>query len=210
MPTSAGDQRRSEILDAVVRVIIDVGFTDMTVADVAKAAGVSNALVHYHFTSKPELIEAALRVASQDDKQFREAIVAGPGSATARLDEVLCGSLPSDSWDGSWLLWIETWGETRRNPAIRSVMAELDAHESDSLMALIDAGVLAGEFECADPEGAVARLTALRDGLAVDRTLFHEHLTAADLAAQLRSAIRFNLGLSLDRYDELIAVGHKT
>lgn len=208
MPTTAGDQRRSEILDAVVRVIIDVGFTDMTVADVAKAAGVSNALVHYHFTSKPELIEAALRVASQDDQQFREEIIAGPGSATARLDGVLCGSLPSDASDGSWLMWIETWGETRRNPAIRSVMVDLDAHEVASIVALIDEGAAAGEFTCADPAGAAARLTALRDGLAVDRTLFHEHLTADDLAAQLRRAIRFNLGLSPQRYDELLTAGH--
>lgn len=85
----AGDQRRSEILDAVVRVIIDVGFTDMTVADVAQAAGVSNALVHYHFTSKPELIEAALRVASLEDQQWRNAIMSGTGSATARIDRLI-------------------------------------------------------------------------------------------------------------------------
>jgi AcrR family transcriptional regulator len=206
MSTTAGDQRRSEILDAVVRVIIDIGFTDMTVADVAQAAGVSNALVHYHFTSKPELIEAALNVASQDDQQFRQSIVAGPGSATARLDGVLCGSLPGDASDGSWLLWIETWGETRRNPGIRAVMADLDAHEVDAVVALIEEGNAAGEFTCTDAAGAAARLTALRDGLAIDRTLFHADVAADDLADQLRSAIRFNLGLSPDRYLELLVV----
>jgi AcrR family transcriptional regulator len=205
MSTTAGDQRRSEILDAVVRVIIDIGFTEMTVADVAKAAGVSNALVHYHFTSKPELIEAALHVASLDDQQFRKSIVAGPGTATARLDAVLCRSLPGDASDGSWLLWIETWGETRRNPGIRAVMADLDAHEIDAVVTLIEEGNAAGEFTCADAVGAAARLTALRDGLAIDRTLFHPHLTADELSDQLRSAIRFNLGLSTDRYRELLA-----
>jgi AcrR family transcriptional regulator len=41
------DQRKSEILEAAVQVIIDVGFTEMTVADVAKVAGVSTGLVHY-------------------------------------------------------------------------------------------------------------------------------------------------------------------
>ena len=210
MSTSASDQWRSEILDAVVRVIIDVGFTDMTVADVAKAAGVSNALVHYHFTSKPELIEAALHVASLDDRDFRETIANGPGSATARLTAILCDSLPSDAADGSWVLWVETWGETRRNPGIRSVMAELDAHEVGTIERLITEGEAACEFVCADAHDAATRLTALRDGLAVDRTLFHEHLTADELAAQLRSAIRFNLGLSPQRYDELLAAVHHT
>jgi AcrR family transcriptional regulator len=204
MSNSAGDQRRSEILEAVVRVIIDIGFTDMTVADVAKAAGVSNALVHYHFTSKPALIEAALHVASLEDQQFRESIVAGAGSATARLDAMLCRSLPSDASDGSWLLWIETWGETRRNPGIRAVMADLDAHEVDAVVALIEEGNAGSEFRCDDGVGAAARLTALRDGLAIDRTLFHEHLAEEELVAQLRSAIRFNLGVSPSRYEELL------
>lgn len=205
MSTTAGEERRSEILDAVVRVIIDVGFTDMTVADVAKAAGVSNALVHYHFSSKPELIAAAIQVASTEDKQFREAIIAGPGSATARLDGVLCQSLPSDPPDGSWLLWIETWGETRRNAEIRAVMADLDAHEIATIEGLIHAGEAAGEFECSEAAASAARLTALRDGLAIDRTLFHDHLANDVLIDHLRSAIRFNLGVSVDAYAALLA-----
>ena len=52
------DQRKTAILDAAVQVIIEVGFTEMTVADVAKVAGVSTALVHYHFSSKADLITA--------------------------------------------------------------------------------------------------------------------------------------------------------
>ncbi len=117
---------------------------------------------------------------------------------------MLCRSLPGDASDGSWLLWIETWGETRRNPGIRAVMADLDAHEIDAIVALIEEGNADGEFTCTDAAGAAARLTALRDGLAIDRTLFHPQLVADDLSDQLRSAIRFNLGLSPDRYRELL------
>ena len=204
MSTSASDQRRSEILDAVVGVIIDVGFTEMTVADVAKRAGVSSALVHYHFSSKAELITAALRVASEEDKQFREAIVNGPGSAAARIDRLLCESLPSDGSDASWLLWIESWGETRRNTEIREVMSELDAHEMAAIIDLIAAGEQAGEFSCPDPNSAAARLTALRDGLAIDRTLFREHLAAEVLITQLSGAVQYNLGLSSEAYSTLL------
>ena len=204
MSTTTSDQRRSQILDAVVRVIIDIGFTDMTVANVAKAAGVSNALVHYHFDSKPKLIEAALRAAGDDDRRFREAIVSGPGTATARIDACLCQSLPSEASDGAWLLWIETWGETRRSTDIRTVMAELDAHENDAILALIADGEAAGEFACPDANGAASRLTALRDGLAIDRTLFHEDLPAEVLVDQMRGSIRNNLGLSVEAYSALL------
>jgi AcrR family transcriptional regulator len=202
----SSDQRRHHILEAVVRVIIDVGYTDMTVADVARQAGVSNALVHYHFSSKAELIAAALRVASDDDKEFRSSIVDGPGTAAARLDALLCESLPQDSSDGSWLLWIETWGETRRSPEIRSVMSDLDAHEAAMVRGLLEAGTAAGEFDCADPVEAAERLTALRDGLAIDRTLFHTDLSTHSLMSQMRGAIRNNLGLSRESYAALVGI----
>ncbi len=208
MVNPSKDQRRSNILEAVVRVIIDVGFTDMTVADVARTADVSTALVHYHFSSKAELIAAALRVASEDDKLFRDSIVNGDGTAVARLDLLLSQSLPSDASDASWLLWIETWGETRRNQEIRAIMSDLDAHEIAAIIELIAAGEAAGEFECPDRDAAAVRLTALRDGLAIDRTLFQEHLEPEILVAQLRGAIRYNLGLSSDAYSALVDVPH--
>lgn len=196
----ASDQRRRAILDAVVRGIIDVGFTDMTVADVANRAGVSTALVHYHFSSKSELIEAALRVASAEDMLFRDTIVQGTGSALSRLDAVLCESLPTDADDASWLLWIETWGETRRSDALRSVMGQLDIHETAAVAGLITEGVSAGEFPCPDATSAASRLTAVRDGLAIDRTLFHRDLPADEVVAQLRTAIAHEIALTPDAY----------
>jgi len=205
MATTTGGRRRSDILDAVVKVIIDIGFADMTVADVAHAAGVSTALVHYHFTSKPELIEAALHVAAAEDRRFREAIVAEPRSATARLDAVLCGSLPDDASDGSWVLWIEAWSQTRRSPGIRAVMAELDAHEVASIEELLLQGVEAAEFDVTEVHAIATRLTALRDGLAVDRTLLHETIPAEVAKAQMRAALRSDLGLGDEAYLALVS-----
>ena len=201
----ASDQRRRNILDAVVSVIIDVGFTDMTVADVATRAGVSTALVHYHFSSKSELIEAALRVASADDMTFRDTIVHGGGSALVRLDAVLCQSLPTDVDDASWLRWIETWGETRRSDALRAVMGELQAHETLAVVELISEGVTADEFSCPDADAAAARLTAVRDGLAIDRTLFQRDLPSTAVVAHLRGAIAHDLGLTPPAYADGIS-----
>ena len=45
-----------------------------------------------------------------------------------------------------------------------------------------------------------ARLTALRDGLAIDRTLYHEDLPAHVLMTQLSESIQYNLGLSSEEY----------
>jgi AcrR family transcriptional regulator len=192
-PTS--DQRKAAILDSVVQVIIDVGLTSMTVADVARRAGVSTSLVHYHFSSKAELILAALQVASLDDKEFRDEVASGPKTPLERLETMLCGTLPVDADDASWLLWIESWGETRRAPKIGEVMADLDMHERSAIRKLLAEGVAVGEFTCPDPESVAARLTALRDGLAIQYTLFGAEHTADESADLLRGAIRNNLGL---------------
>lgn len=194
--------RRSEILDAVVDAIIEVGFTDMTVADVASRAGVSTALVHYHFSSKDALIAAALRAASDEDKTFRNELADGDGTATERLVLVLTRSLPEPD-DASWILWIETWGETRRSADIREVMADLNGHEHATIVALVEEGMRAGEFVVADPDGAATRLTALRDGLAIERTLFGTGQGTDELLEQVRAAIRYNLDLTPARFAEL-------
>lgn len=200
------DQRKSEILDAAVQVIIDVGFTEMTVADVAKVAGVSTALVHYHFSSKVDLITAALRVACDDDKTLRDSIANGPGSAVSRLDRVLCGSLPADRTDASWLLWIETWGETRRLPSLREAMADLTEHEIQVIHRLFGEGEAAGEFAVADRTQAADRLSALRDGLAIQQTLFGVDHGPELFIEQFRGAICLELGLRRDGYDRLVAI----
>lgn len=204
MPRPTPDQRKSAILDAVVRVIIDVGFTQMTVADVARVANVSTALVHYHFSSKTELIVAALRAASDDDQQLRDGIVKGSGSPLARLDRVLCGSLPATPEDGSWLLWIETWGETRREPEIWNVMAELNEHERSRIVTLIDEGVADGSFTTDDAGDVADRLMSLRDGLAIQHTLFAANRPAEQFRELIRAAIRNNLGVAADQYKALL------
>jgi AcrR family transcriptional regulator len=200
------DQRKSAILEAAVQVIIDVGFTEMTVADVAKVAGVSTALVHYHFSSKVDLITAAVGVACEEDKELRNSIADSTGSAVHRLDRMLCGSLPSDPSDASWLLWIETWGETRRLPALRETMADLTEHEIEVIHRLFGEGSAAGEFECPDPVSAAARLSALRDGLAIQQTLFGAGQSPEIFVDEFRGGICNELGVSRADYDRLIAI----
>jgi AcrR family transcriptional regulator len=188
-------QRKTEILDAVQRVIIKVGFTDMTVGDIAREADVSTSLIHYHFASKAAVVTAALQAASDYDKSWRQEVADGPGPVLERLEAVLAGTLPEEEDDATWLLWIETWGETRRTPAIREVMADLSRHETDLLLRLVGDGVASGQLSCPDPAGAVARLCALRDGLAVQHTLFGEGRPPSAYADQLRAALHREVGL---------------
>lgn len=209
MKRTPAKSRREDILTAVVGVIIDIGFTEMTVSDVAQRAGISTSLVHYHFDSKTALITAALRAALEDDKSWRETIANGPGTAAERLDRMLCGSLPGTATDdASWVLWIETWGEARRNPDIKTLMIEQIEHERHILLDLITQGSANGEVTCADHQSAAARLMAMRDGLAVEHTLFEAAEPAETMVARLRAALAAELGLAVERPGRHAGLGH--
>lgn len=54
------DPRAQLIFDAAERLIIRFGYDKMTVADVAKEAGISKGAIYLHFKSKDELIEKLL------------------------------------------------------------------------------------------------------------------------------------------------------
>lgn len=53
--------RRGLIIDAAIKVFSSQGFSDGSVHDIAREAGVAPTAVYYHFTGKPDLFEAALR-----------------------------------------------------------------------------------------------------------------------------------------------------
>jgi AcrR family transcriptional regulator len=72
-------------------VAASTGLADLTIAEVARAAGVSSALVHYHFDTKQALMVAAAdRAATQDSAALREGLGTGRGLRTLdRLWEVV-------------------------------------------------------------------------------------------------------------------------
>jgi AcrR family transcriptional regulator len=76
-------ETRLRILDATTTSASTIGLAELTVGDVAKAAGVSTALVHYHFDTKHALIVAAAhRVATEDAAAVAAALAEGQGLGT--------------------------------------------------------------------------------------------------------------------------------
>jgi len=67
----SGDQRREQILETAVRLFSQNGFNGTTTKEIASAAGVSEAMVFRHFSSKDELYAAILEHKScQGEAQF--------------------------------------------------------------------------------------------------------------------------------------------
>ena len=66
------DNRREDMLRAALDVIAERGFTDTRIADVAKRAGTSPALVIYYFQTKDNLLTEAVRLA--EDRWYEQGV----------------------------------------------------------------------------------------------------------------------------------------
>ena len=192
------DERRSEILEAAIQVVIERGFGATRVSDVAKRLDISTGLVHYHFESKDQLLAEALRYAAAADlARLREA--AASGTALEKLDRVFGLYSPIEAEPG-WMLWIDGWGEALRSPDLQKISQELDLEWQEVLEQIVRAGVTSGEFRCDDPHATAWRLAALLDGLGLQVTVHHGLLSRDELLSWVREAACRELDIPLDAF----------
>jgi AcrR family transcriptional regulator len=82
------DVARDRILGAARQVWSTGGLAKVTVARVAKAAGVSSALVHYHFATKSDLLEAVAQETARALSDDVAASLAEERHGLAAIDEL--------------------------------------------------------------------------------------------------------------------------
>jgi AcrR family transcriptional regulator len=162
---------RERILQAAVELIAERGIGGARIAQIAKAAGVSTALVHYHFDTREallsETLDYAFDVASAVHMRPRDEGGDGAeGSAAERLAEVVEQSLPTTGpARREWQLWAELWLGAARDPSLRPIAAQMYARYRTWIAAAIAEGVAAGEFADVDPVKTADLAMAVIDGL---------------------------------------------
>lgn len=136
--TPRGTRTIRRILDAAAESFGEQGFRGASMSAVAKAAGVSKGLLHYHFKNKEELLLEAQRVAfrrihDEFDGRFEQGDV-GMETALEALDALWASVREIRSW-APFLL--ETMSLTAQYGPVRR---HLDAFYSD-VMGLLEDGV---------------------------------------------------------------------
>jgi AcrR family transcriptional regulator len=190
--------RLDSLLRTACEVILERGLPNTRTADVAAAAGVSQALVFYHFETKDKLLARAFAYAAERDLALLDEIMIGRGKPLAKLRAILKVYAPTGH-SKAWALWIDGWAESMRVPELEAVSRRLDVRWKEALTEVIGAGVTDGTFACDDAHGAAWRLIALIDGLAVQVTVHHRVISQRTLAGWIRTAAANELGLDPQR-----------
>lgn len=175
------DERRRQILAAFARVLAHHGFAGATIAAIAQEAGVTPGLVHYHFESKAELLDALVGALVRG---FRERVHEREGEGDPLLaygDAALALDERADRTAAR--CWVGVFAEALREPALfdrvrRLIDTELvaierrsggrhDPKEAGAILAFVIGSLVVGAFAPRKTAGfAAPGLRALLAGLA--------------------------------------------
>lgn len=182
--------RKAALVNAAIVEIGQKGSLDVTVAQIARRAGMSSALAHHYFGSKEEMFLAAMRqLLSVYGAEVRGAIAASDGSH-GRVRAVLVASFSPMNFRRDVVgAWLNFWVLAQTVPEAKRLLAIYQRRLHSNLMAGLRplAGARAGDI--------AAGLAALIDGLYLREVLKRG---APDGAAAVAIAMDY-LAVQLDR-----------
>jgi AcrR family transcriptional regulator len=164
----AAAEARTRILAAAADCIVRDGLAQVRMASIARTAGVSAGLLHYHFDTKELLFGEVLKASHEASAELNQRALDGAGEGPAeRLSSFLDRCLPSDQQRADeWLLWQELALLCIRDPHLAKVGAELYEDLYVTLTDLVREGLKAGVFTTAlDPRLIAETAVAVTDGL---------------------------------------------
>ncbi|MEU2348056.1 TetR family transcriptional regulator [Modestobacter sp. NPDC049651] len=170
MPEDQGrrtqQQRRAEterrVVDAATRLIAARGSRAVTLGEVGREAGYSRGIVHSHFGSREQLLEAVVR----DAQRFPvpEATGTGLDRLTTVVRAYLDNVLERRPGTGAFLL---LWAESiAGEPGLEALFGERDTAFRADLAALVRAGLADGSVRAdADADAVAVMLVGLLRGI---------------------------------------------
>jgi AcrR family transcriptional regulator len=165
----AAEEARNRILTAAADCIVRDGLVNVRMAGIAREAGVSSGLVHYHFDTKEQLFTEVLSHSSAISQALTERALERAGTRPAqRLSAFLDRCLPSDDrLTHDWRLWQELDLLCLRQPGLAKVGADVYETIYASVAEILTDGIDAGVFalDPAEARQVAETAVALCDGL---------------------------------------------
>src|ERR1700745_601748 len=164
------EQGRGPMLHAALEVIVERGYPDTRITDVAERAGASPALVIYYFKTRHPLRTEALRYS--EDRWYATATgrMEAISTSAGQLEEfiaMMCLPEQEGGPEDSWLLWLDLWAQSPRTPAVAAIRQKIDERWRETIRTLVLTGQEAGEFAAVDADDFAAMLSARLYGFVV-------------------------------------------
>jgi transcriptional repressor BetI len=162
--------RRQQLIDATITTIARKGYAALTLADVAKTAGLSGGIVNFHFESKEKLLVATLRQLAEEYRRNWQTALnqAGPSPAArlaalvkADFNDAVCTPVKLAAWSAFW-------AEAQNRPTYMEHCGANDAEFHATVCAIVSQIIAQGAYAERDPERIARAVDALLEGLWLD------------------------------------------
>ncbi|MFT6531641.1 MAG: TetR/AcrR family bet gene transcriptional repressor [Limimaricola cinnabarinus] len=181
--------RRAALVKATIEEIGERGSLDVTVAQIARRAGMSSALAHHYFGNKDNIFLAAMRhLLTEYSAEVRAALIAAKGDPRGRVAALLRANFgPSNFRSEVVAAWLNFYVLARTSPAaarlLRIYHRRLRSNLAHDLRPLLGAGAI----------DAAERLAALIDGMYLKQGLAGGPADGPAATRQLLAALELEL-----------------
>jgi TetR/AcrR family transcriptional regulator of autoinduction and epiphytic fitness len=180
------DRRKAEIVRTATMVLSEHGYQGMNLENVAERTDIAKATLYHYFSGKDELVAAVLEGLTMDVntrlettlEQVRDRSHLEQIRALIREQvRILTDTAPEVATVFSWpMSWPEAFGDIIKDSRRR--------HDA-IFRRVVEAGIIAGEFDCPDPDVALQCL----HGVLNQSALWLRPSLPADEKAKLREAV---------------------
>ncbi|MGE0687758.1 MAG: TetR/AcrR family transcriptional regulator [Dehalococcoidia bacterium] len=160
------EARRAQIIKSTVDVLADLGFARTSLAEIARRAGISKGVIHYHFHGKRELIEEVIAQTFKQEHDWTQTLLEKDVSASTKLKAYIDGNVVFIKTNPRYLkALLEIFQNYRRDDGAPFFEGtDNEAATLDFLGAVLQQGQEAGEFR---PFSTPAASMAIRGAVEV-------------------------------------------
>jgi AcrR family transcriptional regulator len=186
------ESRRQQILDAACERVRQSGFHGASMADIAKAAGLSVGQIYRYFENKEAIIAA---IVAQDLAEMRDKFAemeSRPGTLLDAIEEHLPEGVDKCFDPRRAALALEVVAEAARNPKVAAIVRAADEQERALARTMMERD-RRPEWSEAEFQARCEAVGMIFDGLLM-RGVNHPDIDREALASVLRSTVRHLLG----------------
>jgi len=165
-PSFIEEARRRQIVETAIQTIATQGFSQASLAEIARKAGISKGVISYHFAGKDELVEEILRSLLQQPAEFIKERVGHHQSALDQLRAYIEANFEfMESHRDNYVALVDLWG--RRGSAGEENRCNAEAYEPSRhyLAHMLEAGRERGEFRHLPVRATASLIQASIDGV---------------------------------------------
>ncbi len=139
------EKRRSQIVEIAIQTIATQGFSQASLAEIAKEAGISKGVISYHFDGKEELVEEILRSLLRKPAEFVKERVSRAATALEKLRAYIEANFDFMNQNRmGYVALVDLWGQ--RDGGRNSLNADVYEPSRHYLAHILEEGQRSGEM----------------------------------------------------------------